>query len=117
MKPPVHEEDSLDVMAVIPPAELRLSSDDIIEAAEGRNSGIITVKSGSPLKFLLGSWGVEVSGVTVWVDEAPALGVNVAEDGTFILPAEFVHDDFRVYVRARHGRTELESEMLYLVSE
>ena len=117
VKPPVHEEDSLDVMAVIPPAELRLSSDDIIEAAEGRNSGIITVKSGSPLKFLLGSWGVEVSGVTVWVDEAPALGVNVAEDVTFILPAEFVHDDFRVYVRARHGRTELESEMLYLVSE
>ncbi|MBQ3402022.1 MAG: putative Ig domain-containing protein [Synergistaceae bacterium] len=98
-------------------ATLNVASDDILEAGEGRDSDLITVRAGKALTFILGDWGLEVSGVTVYVDDEPAGAVTVSEDGTFTLPAEMVAGDFKVCVKATHGGSELESETLYIISQ
>ena len=98
-------------------ATLNVASDDVLEAGEGRDSDLITVRAGKTLTFILGDWGLEVSGVTVYVDDEPAGAVTVAEDGTFTLPAEMVEGDFKVCVKATHDGSELESETLYIISQ
>ena len=98
-------------------ATLTVSSSDILEAPEGRDSDLITVKAGRALTFILGKWGVEVSGVTVFIDDKPAEGITVSDDDTFILPAEMVSGDFKIYVKATHEGSELESETIYIISQ
>ena len=98
-------------------ATLSVESDDILQAGEGRDSDLITVKAGKALTFIIGDWGVKVSGVTVFIDDKPAEGITVSEEGKFILPAERVSGDFKVYVKALHEGSELESDTLYIISE
>ena len=94
------------------PASLRVKSDDIIEAFSGKDSDIVIVKTGMPVTFILDA---EISGAAVYVDDKPAKGVEISDDGTFMLPAEFVRDDFKVCVKSSNGITE--SEELYITAE
>ena len=98
-------------------ATLSVASDDVLEAGKGRDSDLITVMAGKPVTFILGDWGVEVSGVTVMIDDKPAEGITISDDGTFTLKAELVTGDFKVCVKATHNGSELESETLYIISQ
>ncbi|MBQ7545221.1 MAG: putative Ig domain-containing protein [Synergistaceae bacterium] len=95
---------------------LQIDSRDIVEAHEGRDSDIVKVKAGAPVRFIVGGRGFNASDVRVFIDDALAEDITV-EEGTFTLPAEKVHGDFKVGVRAQHGDEELESEELYIISE
>ena len=94
------------------PASLRVKSDDLIESFSGKDSDIVIVKAGMPVTFILGA---EISGAAVYVDDKPAEGVEISDEGTFILPAEFVREDFKVCVKSSDGITE--SEELYITAE
>ena len=98
-------------------ATLSVASDDVLEAGKGRDSDLITVMAGKPVTFILGDWGVEVSGVTVMIDDKPAEGITVSDNGTFTLKAELVTGDFKVCVKATHNGSELESETIYIISQ
>ena len=52
----------------------------------------------------------------VYVDDKAVEGLAV-EDSKFTLPAEMVHDDFKVSVKAQSEGVEHESEELYIISE
>ncbi|MBQ3403288.1 MAG: leucine-rich repeat domain-containing protein [Synergistaceae bacterium] len=99
------------------PASLGVKSDDVLGSGEGQESDLITVKAGKTLTFILGKWSVEVSGVTVWIDDKPAEGITISDDGTFTLKAELVTGDFKVCVKATHNGSELESGTLYIIAE
>ena len=101
----------------IPPASLNPASDDVLERHEGRDNDIITVKAGTPLTFILGGWNVEVSGLSVWLNDSVLEGVSVSCDGRFTIPAGTVSGDFKVCVKAQHQNLELESETLYIIAE
>ena len=105
------------ITSVILPASLHVVSNDILESHDGKDSDIITVKAGKPLTFVLGDWGVNVSGVTVCVDDEPAEGISISPEGVFTFPAEWVYDDFRVSVKATYEGSEIESEELYITSQ
>ena len=102
---------------------LSVASDDILEAGEGRDSDIISVKAGEPVSFRIGTWVrpdgtfAAVDEPVVFVDDEPLENITVAEDGTFELPAEMVSDDFKVYVKGAAGSEELETETLYMLAE
>mgnify|MGYP002622747239 CR=1 FL=1 len=99
------------------PVAVYVLSDDILEAYEGRDSDMVKVKANEPVTFIIGDWGVNVSSITVYVDDKAVEGVTVSGDGVFTLPAEMVHDDFKVNVKAWHEDIELVSEELYIISE
>ncbi|MBQ4432231.1 MAG: putative Ig domain-containing protein, partial [Synergistaceae bacterium] len=105
------------ITSIILPASLHVVSNDILESHDGKDSDIITVKAGKPLTFVLGDWGVNVSGVTVCVDDKPAEGISISPEGVFTFPAEWVYDDFRVSVKATYEGSEIESEELYITSQ
>ncbi len=102
---------------MLPRATLQVKSDDVLEAYEGRDSDLVKVKANKPVTFIVGDWGVNVSSVTVYVDDKVVEGVAVSGEGVFTLPAEMVHDDFKVTVKAWHEGVELEAEELYIISE
>ena len=89
--------------------ELHVLSDDVLYSGTERDEGLVIVKANSPVRFIIGEWPREVSDETVYVDDEAVEGINIQE-GTFTLPAEFVHDDFKVQVKAG----ELESQELYI---
>ncbi len=97
-------------------ATLNVSSDDVVEAYEGKDSDLVKVKAGKVLTFIVGDWGVDVSLITVYVDDKAVESVKV-EDSSFTLPAEIVYGDFKVCVKAVSGSIELESEEIYIISE
>ena len=97
-------------------ATLNVASDDVIETYEGKDSDLVKVKANTELTFIIGEWGVDVSELTVYVDEKPVEGLTV-EDGRFILTPEMVHGDFKVSVKAQSEGVELESEEVYIISE
>ena len=97
-------------------ATLSVASEDILEAFEGRDSDIVAVKAGEPVTFILNTWDVEPEGATVFVDDKPSESITVSPEGTFTLPAELVHDDFKVSVKAVHGAVEIETDPLYITT-
>ena len=97
-------------------ATLNVASDDVVEAYDGKDSDLVKVKANTELTFIIGEWGVDVSELTVYVDDKPVEGLTV-EDGRFTLTPEMVHDDFKVSVKAQSEGVELESEEVYIISE
>ena len=97
-------------------ATLNVASDDVIETYEGKDSDLVKVKANTELTFIIGEWGVDVSELTVYVDDKPVEGLTV-EEGKFTLTTEMVHSDFKVSVKAQSDGVELESEEVYIISE
>ncbi len=95
---------------------LSVASDDVVETYEGKDSDLVKVKANTELTFIIGEWGVDVSELTVYVDDKPVEGLTV-EEGKFTLTPEMVHDDFKVSVKAQSEGVELESEEVYIISE
>ena len=75
--------------------------------------GEIYAPEGQPLTFRIGGdWPTDFEDAEVFIaDEAIAL--EIAEDGTFVLPGELVSDEFVIYVMAGNTKT-IE---LYVVAE
>ena len=92
--------------------ELKVSSDDVLSQGEGRDEDIVIVRENQPVKFILGLWEYDISYECVYVDDEPYENITVSE-GTFILPAEMIHDDFKVQVKSGC----LESQELYISAE
>ncbi len=107
---------------VILPAPLSVASSDILEAHEGRDEDLVTVKAGEPVTFILGTWSsldgseLGVSNAAVFIDDVKAEGVTI-DKGQFVLPANMVRGDFKVCVKALYNGAETESEELYIISE
>ncbi len=97
-------------------ATLSVESDDVVEAYDGKDSDLVKVKANTELTFIIGEWGVDVSELTVYVDDKPVEGLTV-EDGRFTLTPEMVQGDFKVSVKAQSEGVELESEEVYIISE
>lgn len=91
-------------------AELYLISGD--EEIDGE----ITVEPGKPLEFGILGWideyGYEVENpdTEIFIDGIPAEGIEISDEGTFILPAEYVNGTFSVCARAI---SESDDEGLY----
>lgn len=92
--------------------DLSIISDDVISQGTGRDSDYVSVRVNHPVRFILGEWTREVSEETVYVNDEAVDDVKISE-GMFTLPAEFIHDDFRIQVKAG----ELESQELYISAE
>ena len=95
---------------------LNVASEDVVESYEGKDSDLVKVKANKALNFVLGDWGTDVLDVAVYVDDRAVDGVAV-KGNSFTLPAEKVHDDFKVAVKAKTKDGELESEELFVISE
>ena len=91
---------------------IRVISDDILEAHNGRDNDIFTVKAGQTLTFILDG---KISGAIVYIDDEPIEGITISDEGTFTLPAEFVSGDFKVQVKSSDGK--IESQEAYIISE
>ncbi len=87
---------------------LRVESEDIVESYDGKDSDMVKVKANRPLHFI-----VNVTDVVVYVDDQAVENVTVSGEGKFTLPAELIHDDFKV--SAKSG--EQESEEVYIIAE
>ncbi|MBQ7193867.1 MAG: PKD domain-containing protein, partial [Synergistaceae bacterium] len=98
-------------------AELKVVSEDIVESYDDKDSDMVKVKAGTPLRFTVGDWGTEVVDVVVYVDDKPVNSVEVSDEGKFTLPAEIVHDDFKVGLKAQSTTGKRESEELYIIAE
>lgn len=98
-------------------AELRVVEEDVLESYEDKDSDMVKVQAGKPLRFVVGEWSKPVSGVMVHVDDKAAGSVKVSEKGNFTLPADVVQGDFKVGVKAKADDEVLESEELYIVAE
>ena len=98
-------------------AELHVVSEDIVEAYEGKDSDLVKVKAGAPLRFTVTHWGTEVYDIVVYVDEKALDSIMVSDEGEFTLPSEIVHDDFKVGVKAESIIGKRESEELYIIAE
>ena len=91
-----------------PSVILSVESDDIVESYNGKDSDLVKVKADKPLHFI-----VNVSEVIVYVDEKAIDNITVSPEGKFTLPAELVHDDFKISVKS--GKQE--SEELFIIAE
>ena len=106
-----------------PIADLKVDSRDVVREGTDADTGLVEVKANLPLRFVLGEWlgfdgsPLSVSDVTVMIDDKPAEGITVSDEGTFTIPKKLVHGDFKVYVKALHEGDELESETLYIISQ
>ena len=96
----------------------------LLDAAEGENilargsehdEDLITVKAGESLEFMISDYE-SFSDVKVFVDFKEA-DIEISESGTFIIPAERVHDDFVVSVRGSYHGIESESDEVYIEAE
>ena len=109
--------DNDNVNGVIVPATLNVASHDIVEAYEGKDSDLVKVNANKDLTFVMGEWGVEVSYLTVYVDDKAMNDLTVS-DGRFSLPAEMVNGDFKVCVKAKINEgLEIETEEIFVIAE
>ena len=93
--------------------ELKVLSEDVLWQGEGRDEDLIEVKADTPVNFIIGEW-VNASGVKVnvkaediyiYVDDKPIEDILASESGEFVIPAEFVHGDFKVQAKANEFET------------
>lgn len=98
--------------------ELHVMSDDVLFQGTERDEDIVSVRANEPVRFILGTWPHEVSYETVCIDDEAHEEIEIHES-TFIIPTELVHDDFKVYVKAKtvEGEYKLKSEELYISAE
>ena len=101
---------------------LEVLSSDVLYAGTGIDAGLVDVRAGLPLSFVIGGWvypdgsSAEVSGVCVFVNDEPDVSITVSDEGTFTLPAEMIHGGISVTVKALAGETELETEKLNITA-
>ncbi|MBQ7168695.1 MAG: putative Ig domain-containing protein [Synergistaceae bacterium] len=96
---------------------LSVSSSDVVESYEGRDSDIVKVRAGKSVTFMLGYWDDTVKAFSVYVDGRIAEGISISDEGTFSLPPALVRGDFRVCVKSQSESETLRSEELYIISE
>ena len=96
------------------PAALSVFSEDIVEAHDGKDSDLVRVRENTPV---VDNWGTKVSGQVVYVDDKPAEGITISDEGMFILPSEFVRGDFKVCVKSQSESETLESEEIFIIAE
>ena len=98
--------------------ELKILSEDILWQGEGRNEDLFEVKANSPVRFIIGEWKhangakeeIFAEDVEIFIDDKLVEGITVSDEGEFTVPAEFVHDDFKVCAKAK----ELETIELFI---
>ncbi len=98
--------------------ELKILSEDVLWQGEGRDDDLFEVKANQPVRFLIGEWRyangakaeVSAEDIDIYVDDKIIEGVIVSDEGEFIIPSEFVHDDFKVQAKTR----ELETIELFI---
>ena len=96
------------------PAALSVFSEDIVEAYDGKDSDLVRVRENTPV---VDNWGTKVSGQVVYVDDKPAEGITISDEGMFILPSDFVRGDFKVCVKSQSESETLESEEIFIIAE
>lgn len=96
-----------------PAAELKIVSADIVEKFGGKDSDLVKVKTGTPLRFTVTNRGTSFDNVAVYVDDKELDTAEVYDEGEFTIPAEAVSGDFKVGVKAQ----DFESEELYIIAE
>ena len=90
--------------------ELKILSEDILLQGEGKDEDLFEVKAENPVRFIISEWinsdgskaEVLPEEIYVCVDEKPVeeIIVYIEEDEMkFMLPSEFVHDDFKVQAK------------------
>ncbi|MBQ6982469.1 MAG: putative Ig domain-containing protein, partial [Synergistaceae bacterium] len=99
------------------PATLSVFSEDIVEAYDGKDSDLVRVRENTPVRFIVSNWGTKVSSQVVYVDDKPAEGIRISDEGMFTLPSEFVRGDFKVCVKSQSESETLESEELFIIAE
>ncbi len=99
---------------------LYVASEDILWQGEGRDEDLIEIKADNPVTFVIGTWlddngrESEVSDVKVYINDSFAEDIVISDENVFIIPAELVQDDFRVFVKAQSKNLEIHSIELYL---
>ena len=90
--------------------ELRVVSDDMLSQGEGRDEDLVSVRANQPVRFIATGNANHESDVEVYIDDEAVEGITVSDEGEFTVPADMVHDDFKVQVKAG----KLESQELYI---
>ncbi len=94
----------------------------VINGDEETDDDIVT-EAGTPLTFKVGEWTdesgetVEVSNVKVYVNDELVEGAEVSDNGTFILPGDYVNGEISVCARASYGDSELETTDINVTAE
>ncbi|MBQ6774161.1 MAG: S8 family serine peptidase [Synergistaceae bacterium] len=99
--------------------KLRISDEDILESGSDKDSDLFKVKANKALAFIIEDYQ-DLEDVIIFLDFKPyEYDLEISDDGVFTLPAELVHDDFVVSVKAktRSNNHEAESEELYISAE
>ncbi|MBQ9596263.1 MAG: hypothetical protein IJR35_10445, partial [Synergistaceae bacterium] len=88
-----------------------------------RDDDLFTVKPDEPVTFIISNYE-ELSDVVVFYDFEPLEfdddsdnDLEISDEGVFAIPAELVHDDFVVSVKARINDKDAESDELYITAE
>ena len=90
--------------------ELQVLSDDVLSQGTGRYEDLVSVRANEPLRFIIVGIVNHESEFKVYINDEHEESIIVSDEGKFTLPAEFVHDNFKVQVKAG----ELESQELYI---
>ena len=101
---------------------LKVLSDDILKQGEGRDEDLVDVRANEPVRFMIGEWldangaKAEVSSedVYIYIDDKPVEDIIVSDEGLFTVPADFVHDDFKVQAIAETATKRLETVELFV---
>ena len=93
--------------------ELYVMSDDVISRGTGRDEDLVSVRANEPVRFIIRGIVNHENEFKVYINDELIESIIVSDEGMFTLPAKFVHDDFKVQVKAG----ELESEELYISAE
>ncbi len=91
-------------------AVLKVLSDDVLWRGQDKDEDLIGVIANEPLNFVIEN---APSGMQIFIDDARIEGIEISDDGTFILPADFVSDDFKV----RAENDKLETNELFISVE
>ena len=94
-------------------AELQVMSNDVLSQGTGRDEDLVSVRANEPVRFIIRGIVNHESEFKVYINDEYEESIIVSDEGKFTLPAEFVHDDFKVQVKAG----EFESQELYISSE
>ena len=100
---------------------LKIADENILESGTDKDEDLFTVKADEPVRFIIENYE-DLSDVEIFLDFEPyedkyEEGLEISDDGEFILPAELVHDDFVVSVKAMINGQDAESQELYISAE
>ncbi len=87
--------------------ELHVVSDDVLKQGTDRDEDIVEVRAGMPVRFIAGDSAYDMK---VYVDDELIEDITVSENGEFTVPADIVHNGFKVQVKAKG----FESHELYV---